>query len=149
MSNNNEHSKIDGVPVPVVTFSRWIYAVTLALSLIFQISYGITFLLILVVPGLLFGRKWNFIGRVGKILLRKHLPGSETEDARLLQFNNWLLVIMLLAAQITFLAGFKFAAWSIVAALIGVTSLALSGVCVGCFLYYHFKLYRYRFSVNN
>jgi hypothetical protein len=149
MSNIEKPKIVDGVPVPVVTFSRWIYTITLVLSLAFQFQYGITILLILLVPGLLFGRKWNFIGRAGKGLLSKRLPGSEIEDARLLQFNNWLLVIMLLAAQIAFLAGFRIAAWAIVIAIIGVTGVALSGFCVGCFLYYHFKLYRYRFSINN
>jgi hypothetical protein len=149
MSNVEKQNTADGVPVPVVTFSRWVYAVTLVLSLVFQFSYGVTILLVLLLPGLLFGKKWNLIGRVGKKLLKNRIPGSETEDARLLQFNNWLLVFMLLAAQVAFIAGLKVTAWVIVVAVIIVTGVALSGFCVGCFLYYHFKLYRYKFSINN
>ncbi len=149
MSNVEKQNAAGDVPVPVVTFSRWIYAVTLALSLVFQFSYGVTILLALLLPGLLFGKRWNLIGRVGKMLLKKRLSGSESEDAKLIQFNNWLLVIMLLTAQTAFLAGLNLAAWIIVAAVIGVTGVALSGFCVGCFFYYHFKLYRYKFSINN
>lgn len=149
MSNAEKQHTADGVPVPVVIFSRWVYAVTLVLSLVFQFSYGVTILLVLLLPGLLFGKKWNLIGRVGKTLLKKRLPGSETEDARLLQFNNWILVLMLLAAQAAFIAGLHVTAWVIVIAVIIVTGIALSGFCVGCFLYYHFKLYRYKFSINN
>ncbi len=149
MSNIEKQNGREGVPLPVVTFSRWIYAVTLALSLVFQFSYGVTVLLLLLLPGLLFGKKWNLIGQIGKKLLKRRIPGSEIEDAKLIQFNNWLLVIMLLAAQTAFLAGLNIAAWIIVTAVIGVTGVALSGFCVGCFFYYHFKLYRYRFSINN
>lgn len=149
MSNVEKQHTAEGVPVPIVTFSRWVYAVTLVLGLVFQFSYGVTILLVLVLPGLLFGRKWNLIGRVGKKLLKKRLPGSETEDTRLLQFNNWLLVFMLLAAQVAFIAGLNLMAWVIVVAIIIVTGIALSGFCIGCFFYYHFKLYRYRFSINN
>jgi len=148
--SDSEVNKIENdVPVPVVTFSRWVYAIVLGASLVFQFPFGITILLALILPGLLFGRRWNFIGRVAKVILKKRLANAETEDRRLIQFNNILLVLMLIAAQVAFLAGLHGIAWTIIGAVIGITGLALSGYCVGCLFYYRFKLYRYKFSITN
>ena len=134
------------VPVPVVVLSRWVYVIILTASLVAQIPLGTTLLLALLVPSLFFGKKWNIIGRVGTALLKSNLNNTEYEDRRLIHFNNVLLVIMLSASQFAFIAGVPMLAWSIIGTVIGVTGLALSGFCIGCVLYYRFKLYRYRFS---
>ena len=55
---------------------------------------------------------------------------------------------MLILAQIAFLTGNNVIGWLITSMAIAATGLALAGYCVGCFLYYKFKLYKYRFLAN-
>jgi hypothetical protein len=137
------------VPVPVLNFSRWVYFIILVSGLVLQKPWGTSLLLVLLLPVILFGKKWNIIGQVGRRLLASKIPGSLYEDSRLIQFNNILLVIMLMFAQIAFVIGNNIIGWVITSMAIIATGLALAGYCVGCFLYYKFKLYRYRFSTNN
>ena len=134
------------VPVPVLNFSRWVYFIILVSGIVLQKPWETTLLLVLMLPVIIFGKKWNIIGRVGRILLAAKIPGSLYEDRRLIQFNNTLLVIMLILAQIAFVTGNKVIGWLITSMAIAATGLALAGYCVGCFLYYKFKLYKYYLS---
>ena len=136
------------VPIPVLNFTRWIYFIILVSGIILQKPWETTMLLVLLFPVVIFGKKWNIIGRFGKKLLASKIPGSLYEDRRLIQFNNTLLVIMLILAQIAFITGNIVIGWVITSMAIAATGLALTGYCVGCFLYYKFKLYKYRFSAN-
>jgi hypothetical protein len=136
------------VPIPVLNFTRWIYFIILVSGIILQKPWETTMLLVLLFPVVLFGKKWNIIGRFGKKLLASKIPGSLYEDRRLIQFNNTLLVIMLILAQIAFITGNIVIGWVITSMAIAATGLALAGYCVGCFLYYKFKLYKYRFLAN-
>jgi len=136
------------VPIPVLNFTRWIYFIILVSGIILQKPWETTMLLVLLFPVVLFGKKWNIIGRFGKKLLASKIPGSLYEDRRLIQFNNTLLVIMLILAQIAFITGNIVIGWLITSMAIAATGLALAGYCVGCFLYYKFKLYKYRFLAN-
>jgi len=93
------------VPIPVLNFTRWIYFIILVSGIILQKPWETTLLLVLLLPVIMFGKKWNIIGRFGKKLLASKIQGSLYEDRRLIQFNNTLLVIMLALAQIAFITG--------------------------------------------
>ena len=137
------------VPIPVLNFSRWVYFIILVSGIVLQKPWETSILLVLLLPVILFGKKWNIIGRVGKSLLASRIQGSLYEDRRLIQFNNILLVIMLILAQIAFVTGNNIIGWVITSMAIAATVLALAGYCVGCFLYYKFKLYKYRFLAHS
>ena len=142
------------IPLPIVTFSRWVYFTLLVLSIATQFQPGITVLFLLLFPAVLFGKKWNLIGFVGRKLLKKQLKqNSHYEDRRLIQFNNVLLLIFLAVAQAAFLYGFNLTGWVVTLFAITANGLALAGFCVGCVLYYQFRLYRYynapKNTVNN
>ena len=152
MNNQNKehvltHNHKD-VPLPVLAFSRWVYFIILASGILLQKPWETTLLLVVLLPAVLFGKKWNLIGRFGKILLASKIPGSLYEDRRLIQFNNTLLVIMLVFAQVAFFTGNNIIGWIITSLAIAATGLALAGYCVGCFLYYRFKLYKYKFYAH-
>lgn len=134
------------VPIPVLTFTRWVYFIILVSSILLQNPWETTVLLVLLLPVVIFGKKWNIIGRFGKKLLASKITGSLYEDRRLIQFNNTLLVIMLILAQAAFLTGNRVIGWVITSMAIAATGLALAGYCVGCYLYYKFKLYKYYLS---
>ena len=84
------------VPIPVLNFSRWVYFIILVSGILLQKQWETTLLLVLLLPVVIFGKEWNMIGRVGRKLLASKIPGSLYEDRRLIQFNNILLVIMLI-----------------------------------------------------
>ncbi len=131
------------IPLPLVTFSRWVYFTILVASIVTQFQPGISVLFLLLFPAVLFGKKWNLIGRAGKVLLNDRLHSTQYEDRRLIQFNNVLLLLFLAAAQAAFLFGFNLAGWIVVTFAIAANGLALAGFCIGCVLYYQFRLYRY------
>jgi hypothetical protein len=131
------------IPVPIVNFGRWVNLIFLLAGLLTRQPWLTTILFIILLPGFVFGGKWNFIGRTGKYFLGYRLKGSLYEDKKLIKFNNLLLMIMLLMAQIAFLAGTPLTGWVISLLAIAANGLALAGYCVGCVIYYKFRLYRY------
>jgi hypothetical protein len=135
----------EDVPVPVVNFSRWVNLITLLISIIFQRPLITTLLLLLVIPSLLLGKKWNIIGRTGKaLLLKRNNKPLQFEDRRLIRFNNIILITLLTIAQIFFVFKLNIIAWSAVVLVIIANGLALAGFCVGCVIYYKFKIYKYK-----
>lgn len=139
----------EDVPVPVVNFSRWVYFTILIGSIAAQFIPGITLLFLLLLPGAVFGRKWNIIGRVAKRVLQNKLQNVQYENRQLIKFNNALLLLFLGSAQIAFLAGLKIIGWAIVSLAIAANGLALAGFCIGCVFYFRFKLYRYKLFGQN
>jgi hypothetical protein len=139
----------DDVPVPIVTLSRWIYVIVLSAALILQQPWLTTVILALVLPPVLWGRKWNLIGMIGRKIYGESLRTAEREDRSLIHFNNLILVILLGAAQIAFLLGYSLFGWILTGMCIGAAGLALMGFCIGCVIYYQFKLARYKFFGNH
>ena len=81
---------------------------------------------------------------VGKKLFAEKLPGSDYEDVRLMRFNNTIATVMLGLAQIAFLFGAPLIGWVFSLMVAVAAGIALAGFCVGCFLYFQFKMWRYR-----
>lgn len=131
------------IPVPIVNFGRWVNLIFLLAGIITREPWIVTLLFVLLLPGFILGGKWNFINRIGKKLLVSKLKGTLYEDKKLIRFNNFLLMIMLFMMQIAFLAGSALTGWAISLLAIAANGLALAGYCVGCVIYYKFRLYRY------
>ena len=137
------------IPLPIVQFSRAIYVVVLLIAFAFQIPLLTTILLAIVLAGVVGGAKWNIINRMGRLLLQK-LINSRTavplEDVRLIRFNNLIIIGLLGAAQATFwVLKTPVVGWIFVGLIVAACVAALSGYCVGCVLYYQFKLHKYKF----
>jgi hypothetical protein len=137
------------VPIPILTFSRWVYFIIMSLSIATQNPWLITLLILLLIPSAIYGRKANLISMAGRLFLSSKIPCSLKEDRRLIQFNNLLLIIMLLLAQLFLYTGNRIVGWGLVLMGIAATGFALAGFCVGCVLYFRFKLYRYKFSAHS
>lgn len=134
----------DGVPLPVVNLNRAILAIGILLALIFQQVWITTILFLILLPTTLFGRKYSLIFYIGQFLLKKHIPKAEREDQRLQRFNNTIAATLLGISQILFAVGLPTAGWIFAGFVMLASGIALAGFCVGCFLYYQFKLNRYR-----
>jgi len=61
-----------------------------------------------------------------------------------MRFNNIIAVSLLVGAHLAFYFGRKGVGLVLVTMVVAAAAIALAGFCVGCFLYYQFKLNRYR-----
>jgi hypothetical protein len=103
-----------------------------------------TLLFAILLPATVIGQRASLIFHVGKRLFARQLPTAEREDRRMQRFNNSIATILLGAAQIAFLAGAPMVGWVLALTVAAAASIALAGFCIGCFLYYQFKLQRFR-----
>lgn len=137
------------VPLPIVQFSRAVYVAVLLTAFAFQIPILTTILLAIVVAGVVGGARWSIINRVGRLFLQKRIKSHTAvplEDVRLIRFNNLIVIGLLGAAQVTFwLTKTPVVGWVLVGFIVAACVAALSGYCVGCVLYYQFKLHKYKF----
>ena len=139
----------EDIPVPIVTLSRWVYVIVLLAGLILQQPWLTTLVLALVLPPVLLGRRWNLIGIVGRKLYGAQLRTAPREDRRLIHFNNLIVVVLLALAQPAFLFGYDLVGWVLAGTVILAAGLALVGFCVGCIIFYQFKLAQYKVFGRN
>jgi hypothetical protein len=147
MATTTTASTAFDVPLPIVTFSRWVYAVILAASLFTQQALLSSVLLLCIVAGLIGGKRWSIIHAIAQKVLMVRLKNRSSvplEDARAIRFNNALLAVMLALANVAFWTGLPMLGWVIVACALAAVGAALAGICVGCIVFYRWKLYRFR-----
>jgi len=132
------------IPMPIVRLNRWTLLLGITLGLVLQQPLFTTFLFLILVPAVLYGQRRSLIFQIGKQVFAKQIAGAEGEDRRLMRFNNSIAVILLGSAQVAFLLGAPVVGWAFSLMVAAAAAVALAGFCFGCFLYLHFKLYRYR-----
>ncbi len=135
-----------GVPWPIVQMNRWVFALGLTAAAVLQAPLVTTALLWVDLLPLLFGRRWSLTAAIGRMLWGERLQTAETEHPHLINFNRTLVVVMLVGAQAAFVFGLPLVGWALSLAVAAVNGIALAGFCLGCFLYYQFRLNRYRLS---
>ena len=132
------------IPVPIVRLNRWMLVIGILGGLALQQPLATTLLFAILLPATVIGQRASLIFQVGKRLFARQLPTAEREDRRMQRFNNSIATILLGAAQIAFLAGAPVAGWVLALMVAAAAAIALAGFCIGCFLYYQFKLQRFR-----
>jgi hypothetical protein len=133
-----------GIPMPIVTFNRAFLTGSILISILFQQSWLTTIIFLILLPTTLFGRKFSLIYLLGSFLFKKQIQGAEIEDASLQRFNNTIATTLLGFCQIAFALSLPILGWTFAGLVAIASGVALMGFCVGCFLYYQFKLQRYR-----
>jgi hypothetical protein len=132
------------IPLPIVRLNR----LTLLFGVI--VAYALhapaitTALFVIVALAASFGRRASLIYRVGTVVLRPDRNRPDGEDPRLMRFNNTIAASLLGAAQIAFLAHVPIVGWAFAGIVALAAAVALAGFCFGCYLYYQFRLNRYR-----
>lgn len=134
----------DGIPFPIVAVNRGIIVGGVLLALWTNQPLITTLILALLLPAALFGRKASPIFQIGSVLLREVIAHAPKEDQRVQRFNNIIAVVMLGAAQIAFILGAAWLGWVFSVAVAFAALVALCGFCVGCFLYFQFRINRSR-----
>ena len=135
---------VDGVPAPIVALNRWILVGGIGTGVALQQPFLTTLLFLLLLPAVIMGQRWSPIAILGRWLFARSIPFAAREDRRLMRFNNAIALVLLGGAQIAFAFGLPVVGWGISLMVAGAAAVALGGFCVGCFLYYQFKLQRYR-----
>lgn len=150
MATKETKQKIDpgtqpeGIPMPIVKLNRWIILTGIVIALVTRQPLITTALFLLLLPTIIFGQRWSLVSHLGKRLFAKRNLSAEREDRRLMHFNNSIATVMLGLAQLAFLLGVPMIGW-ILSLLVAVAAgIALAGFCVGCFLFFQYKMLRYR-----
>jgi hypothetical protein len=134
----------DGIPLPIIRLNRAMLLIGVVLGLALQQPLVTTALLAILLPTLVWGERGSLVAAIGRRIFGARLAVAEREDRRLARFNNLLAAILLGAAQVAFLAGAPVLGWVLAGMVAIAAGVALAGFCIGCFIYYQFKLNRYR-----
>lgn len=132
------------IPLPIVKLNRWTLVTGIVAGLLLQQPLFTTALFLILLPAVIWGQRASLIFQVGKRILAQQCIGAEVEDRRLMRFNNSIALSLLGLAQVAFLFGLNLLGWILAGMVAVAASVALAGFCLGCFLYYQFKLQRYR-----
>jgi len=137
--NNTSYPCEDEIPLHWVRGNQ----IGLLLSVIAVVAYRQPWLLLIPLAVQLVGRyagvRYNLFVRLFAPLLP---PSERTESRELLRFNNLLAILMLAAALVSFLAGAAAAGYVFLGMLTVAVVAALSGFCLGCFIYFQWKKFR-------
>lgn len=137
----------DNTPNPIVNLNRWTIITSILAGLALQWPLVTTALFLILLAAVTFGQRGSLIFRTGKRLMALGVLRStdeEGEDRRLMRFNNSIAVTLLGLAQVAFLFGLPVVGWAFTLLLVVAATAALMGFCLGCVLFYRFRVYRYR-----
>ena len=133
------------IPLPVVLLNRWTLVIGVVSAIVLQQPLITTALFLILLPATLYGQRFSLIFKIGTTVFAKQCLTAEKEDRRLQRFNNSIATILLGLAQVAFLLGWWILAWVFSAMVATAAGIALAGFCIGCFLYFQFRMNRYRF----
>lgn len=132
------------IPMPIVKLNRATLLTVILVGLIFQQPLATTLLFLILLPAVLYGQRASLIFQVGSRLLRRWNVTAEREDRRLMRFNNSIALVLLSLAQVFFLFNLPIVGWILSLMVAIAATIALAGFCIGCFLYFQFRINRSR-----
>jgi len=134
----------EGIPLPIVKLNRWVLLIGIVTAIITQQPIVTTALFFIILSAVVFGKNGSLIFIIGSRIFAKQNANAAIEDPRLMRFNNSIAAILLGGAQIAFLAGAPLTGWILSGVVAVAATVALSGFCFGCFLFYQFNLQRFK-----
>jgi Domain of unknown function (DUF4395) len=136
------------IPLPIVKLNRWILVTGVLSGLLLRQPLLTTALFAVMLSAALLGRRGSPIFWVGKRLLAKRNAAARregrVEDPQLVRFNNTIAAVLLGGAQLAFLFDLEVVGWALSLAVALAAGVALAGFCLGCFLYFRYRMNRYR-----
>jgi hypothetical protein len=137
---------IRSIPRPLVKTNQSVIVISVVLTWMSGLEW------LLLVPflsglfGLLFG--FNPIMEFAKLFLRKDPKSYIPEDWEQQQFNNKIAVSCLGLGFISFLLGWNTLAYVFTILVAVAAFVAILGFCVGCFIHFQWKQYKYRRTIG-
>ncbi|MCT8138235.1 DUF4395 domain-containing protein [Anaerobacillus sp. CMMVII] len=133
------------IPISYVRTNQVFLVALTGSSIVFQSSWLLVIAFLFVVFPLMFGQKGNLAFQIAKRMFPKPSSGK-TEAAELQKFNQTIAAVLLTIALIVHFLFDSWIAWLFVGMVTVAATIALLGFCVGCFLYFQFK--RFKFKVK-
>jgi disulfide bond formation protein DsbB len=136
---------IRSIPRPLVKTNQWVIVLSVVLTWISGIEWLLLIPLLAGLSGLLFG--FNPIMQFAKLFLKKEPKAYIPEDWEQQQFNQKLAVSCLTVGFISFLAGWNTLGFIFTIIVAVAAFVAILGFCIGCFIHYQWRQYKYRRSL--
>jgi hypothetical protein len=134
--HNNSFDCADEIPLHQVRGNQLGILLSIVTSLIIQQPLFLILPLAVQLVSRTYGIKYNLFVR----LFSPMLPvSSKTESRELLRFNQLLAILFLMVSLVTYAFNLLIVAYISLTLLTIAVILALSGFCLGCFMYFHWK----------
>lgn len=134
----------EGIPLPIVTLNRSILVTGVALAFVLQQPLVIGLLAVMLLSAVTLGPRGSLPFQLGRRFLagpiRRARHAGDLEDRRLMRFNNTIALVLFGLALVAFALGHPLAGWLLSAMVLVAAAVALAGFCIGCFLFYRFRL---------
>lgn len=140
-------SQVQSIPRPLVRTNQW----TIFLSVIFTWVIGEAWILTIPLVANILGLLFNFnpIMKFARLFLIKEGKQYIPEDVTQQKFNSCIAIFCLAIGFISFVAGWTIVGY-IFTILVAVASfIAILGFCIGCFIFFQMKQFKYRRSLRN
>lgn len=142
--NKPVESCVDGIPLPIVRLNRVVLVSGVTIAFLLQSPIIVAALFVMIAPAAIWGRRASLIYKIGSRLFARQNATAEKEDVRLQRFNNSIAALMLGGATLAFVLGVPAIGWILSFGVAAAALIALLGFCIGCFLYFQFRLQRTR-----
>ncbi|PFN99663.1 hypothetical protein COJ85_19300 [Bacillus sp. AFS076308] len=137
---------IRSIPRPLVKTNQWVIVLSVVLTWVSGIEWLLLIPLLSGLSGLLFG--FNPIMQLAKQFLKKDPKAYIPEDWEQQQFNQKIAVSCLAIGFISFWAGWNTLGYIFTILVAVAAFVAILGFCIGCFIHYQWRQYKYRRSIH-
>ncbi len=142
----------NGIPLPIVALNRWILLGGVILAFVLQQPWIIAALLVMLLSAIALGPRGSLPFQLGTRLMpdriRTAKDRGETEDRRLMRFNNSIAAVLFALSLVSFALDAPVLGWILAGMVAVAAGVALAGFCLGCFLFYRFRLAQFQWRSN-
>lgn len=135
------------IPRPLVRTNQWVIVISVVLTWVSGIEWLLLVPFISGLLGLLIG--YNPVMQFAKQFLRKELKSYIPEDWEQQQFNQKIAISCLGIGFISFFLGWTNLGYVFTILVAVAAFVAILGFCVGCFIHFQWKQYKYRRKISH
>ena len=130
--NANTTPISNSIPRPLVRTNQWFIVISVLAA---WVSGAYSILLLPFIAGVMgLFLNYNPVMRFAKVFLHKPMASYLPEDRDQQQFNQWIAVICLALAFLTFAANWRAVGYVFSALVLLAAAIAICGFCIGCFV---------------
>ncbi|GEK35543.1 DUF4395 domain-containing protein [Kurthia sibirica] len=135
-------SKPLSIPRPLVRVNQWTILLSALSALIFQSPWLLAIPLTANLLGLFFN--FNPFMKLARLFLKKNPSEYIPEDITQQKFNSIIAISCLTIGLIGFITGVSIIGYLFTTMVILASGIAILGFCIGCFLFFQIKQFKYR-----
>ncbi|SOC10817.1 uncharacterized protein DUF4395 [Ureibacillus xyleni] len=140
-------TQLPSIPRPLVRTNQW----TIFLSVVLTLVSGEVWILAIPLIANLMGVLFNFnpIMKFARLFLIKDGKKYIPEDVTQQKFNACIAIFCLAIGLVSFLIGWDVLGYVFTIMVAIASFIAILGFCIGCFLFFQLKQYKYRRSLKH